>query len=96
MVTVVNHLRLSGPLPDTAYEALEAAFPEMQALGCRACQLVQAADDHLILVLVFESAEAAAAVSTTYGGPWMNEHVRPHLAGDTDRSVGEAIVSLGL
>ena len=67
----------------------------MRELGCRSCQLVKVAEDHLILVLVFESAEAAAAVSTTYGAPWMNEYVRPHLAGDTDRSVGEAVVSLG-
>jgi len=68
MVTVVNHLRLSGPLPDTAYEALEAAFPEMQALGCRACQLVQAADDHLILVLVFTGCFPRTLVDTIKDG----------------------------
>jgi len=27
------------------------------------------------------------------GGPWMREHIRPLLAGDTERSVGEVIAS---
>ena len=27
------------------------------------------------------------------GGPWMREHIRPLLAGDTARSVGEVIAS---
>jgi hypothetical protein len=95
MVTVINHLRLSEPLAESAFEALEEVFPGMRALGCRSCQIVKIAEDHLILVLVLDSAEAAAAVSDTYGGPWMREHVRPRLAGDTDRSVGEVVVSLG-
>jgi hypothetical protein len=95
VVTVVNHFRLAEPLPETAYEALRASFPGMRALGCRGCQVVEVSADHVILVLVLENEEAAAAVSRTYGGPWMNEHVRPRLVGDTDRSVGEAVVSLG-
>jgi len=95
VVTVVNHLRLTEPLPVGALGALEDVFPAMQREGCRACQLVRVADDHLILVLVFDSAEVAATVSSAYGGPWMRDYVRPYLAGDTDRSVGEAIVSLG-
>jgi hypothetical protein len=28
-------------------------------------------------------------------GPWMRENIRPLLAGDTKRSVGEVIVSAG-
>jgi hypothetical protein len=95
VVTVVNQFRLAEALPQAAYEALRAAFPGMQALGCRACQIVEVATDHLILVLVLDDEEAAAEVSRMYGGPWMNEHVRPRLVGDTDRSVGEAVVSLG-
>ena len=96
MVTVVNHLRLSEPLADSALQSLRDLFPEMQAAGCRAAQLVRAADDHVILVLMFEAAEAAAAVSERFGGPWMREHVVPRLAGATERTVGEAIVSLGI
>jgi hypothetical protein len=56
---------------------------------------MKVADDHLILVLVLESAEAAAAVSETYGGPWMREHLIPRLASPTARSVGEVVCSLG-
>jgi hypothetical protein len=96
VVTVVNHLRLAEPVPESAFRAIEETFPRMQELGCRACQLVEVTDRHLILVLVFDSRDAATEVSKTYGGPWMNEHIRPRLAGDTERNVGEAIVSLGL
>jgi hypothetical protein len=96
VVTVVNHLRLSEPLPDSAVDAFAAAFPEMQRLGCKAAQLLKVADDHVILVLVFDSSEAAATVSETIGGPLMREHVIPLLASATERSVGEAIFSLGI
>lgn len=95
MFTVVNHLRLAEPVPESACEAIAASFPAMRDLGCRTFQIVKVADDHLILVLVLDSAEAAAAVSKTYGGPWMREHVTSHLSGPTERSVGEAICSLG-
>jgi hypothetical protein len=56
---------------------------------------VKVADDHLILVLVLDSAEAAAAVSEAYGGPWMREYVVPLLSSPTERSIGEATCSLG-
>ena len=95
-MTVVNHLRLSEPLPDSAVNAFAGAFAEMEKRGCRAAQLVKVADDHLILVLSFDSAEAASTVSETIGGPLMREHVVPLLASPTERSVGEAIFSLGI
>jgi hypothetical protein len=95
MVTVVNHLRLSAPIPDAAFEAVRTAFPGMRELGCLAFEVVRVADDHAILILVLRDAEAAAAVSRTYGGPWMNEHVRPLLSGETERYVGDVVCSLG-
>ena len=57
---------------------------------------LKVADDHLILVLMFDSVEAASTVSQTIGGPLMREHVIPLLASPTERSIGEAIFSLGI
>jgi hypothetical protein len=94
MHTVVNHLRLSRPVPAEAFAAAEQLFPAMQELGCRGFQLLEVADDHAILVLTFDTAEAADAVAEAYGGPWVREHVAPLLTGPTERSVGRVVWSL--
>jgi hypothetical protein len=96
VVTVVNHLHLAKPLPREALDAVAGVFEGMQELGCRAFQVVEVADDHAIVILVLDSAEAAAAVGETFGGPWMREYVTPLLSGPTERSVGEAVCALGL
>ncbi len=96
VVTVVNHLRLSAPIPASAFAAVREMWDDMRELGCLGLQVVQVADDHAILVLVVRDADAASAVSRAYGGLWMNEHVRPLLAADTERYVGEVVYGLGL
>ena len=48
---------------------------------------------HLILVLEFRTAEDADRIAREVGGPWMRENIRPLLAGETERSVGEVIAS---
>jgi hypothetical protein len=47
----------------------------------------------LILILDFADAEDADRIAREVGGPWMREHIRPLLARDTERSVGEVIAS---
>ncbi len=95
MFTLVNHHRLAEPLPVSAHEALTARYAEMRDMGLRTFQLIEVADDHLILVAVFDSAEAADAVSELIGSPWLREWVIPRLASPTEQSFGEAIYSLG-
>jgi hypothetical protein len=93
--TLVNHHRLSEPIPESAYAALTARFAEMRDLGLRTFQIVKVADDHVILVAVFDSAEAADTVSGSIGSPWLREYVIPRLSSPTEQSFGEAICSLG-
>lgn len=93
--TLVNHHHLSEPLPDSAYESLTARSAEMQNLGLRAFQLIKVSDDHLILIAVFDSADAADAVNELIGSPWVREYVIPRLSSPTEQSVGEALYSLG-
>ena len=63
--------------------------------GALAARVVKVDETHLILILEFPTTEDAGRVAREVGGPWMNEHIRPLLAGDTVRSVGEVIASAG-
>jgi hypothetical protein len=90
---VVNHLRLREPMPDATLDALQDGVNlviEAGGLGARVCKVD---DMHLILILEFSSAEDANRIARDVGGPWMREHIRPLLAGDTERSVAEVIAS---
>jgi hypothetical protein len=95
MFTLVNHHHLSEPIPESAYAAVTERFTEMRDLGLRTFQIINVADDHVILVAVFESAEAADAVSESIGSPWLREYVIPRLSSPTEQSFGEASCSLG-
>jgi hypothetical protein len=90
---VVNHLRLREPLPEATVGALQDGVDlvvDAGGLGGRVCKVD---DTHLILILEFSTAEDADRIARDVGGPWMREHIRPLLAGDTERSVAEVIAS---
>ena len=61
--------------------------------GALAARLAKVNEKHLILILEFATADDADRVAREVGGPWMRENIRPLLAGDTERSVGEVIAS---
>jgi hypothetical protein len=61
--------------------------------GALAAQVLKVDETHLILLLTFATADDANRVAREVGGPWMREHIRPLLARDTERSVGEVIAS---
>jgi hypothetical protein len=93
--TLVNHHHLAEPIPESAYAELSARFDEMSELGLRTFQIIEVANDHVILVAVFDSAEAGDNVSELIGSPWLREHVIPRLSSPTEQSFGEALCSLG-
>lgn len=90
---VVNHLRLREPMPATALDALRNGVNLVVEAGGLAARVCKVDDLHLILILEFSSAEDASRIARDVGGPWMREHIRPLLAGDTERSVAEVIAS---
>lgn len=93
MHVVVNHLRLRDPLPDATLDALRDGVNlvvEAGGLGAKVCKVDE---KHLILILEFATAEDADRIAREAGGPWMREHIRPLLAGDTERYVAEVIAS---
>ena len=91
---VVNHLRLREPLQDATVEAAQTGMQLVVDAGALSARVAQVDETHLILILEFSSAEDADRISQEVGGPWMRENIRPLLARDTDRSVGEVIASV--
>ena len=93
MHVVVNHLRLRDPVPDELVAGAAEVMQRVVAAGALAARIAKVDDRHLMLLLEFRTAEDADRIAREVGGPWMREHVRPLLAGDTERSVGEVIAS---
>jgi hypothetical protein len=90
---VVNHLRLRDPLADATVKAASEGMQLVVDAGALAARVAKVDDRHLILILEFSTAADADRVAREVGGPWMRENIRPLLAGDTERSVGEVIAS---
>ena len=90
---MINHLRLRDPLADATVDALHHGMQLVVDAGALAASVAKVDETHLILILEFSSAEEADRLARDVGGPWMREHIRPLLAGDTERSVGEVIAS---
>ena len=93
MHVVVNHLRLREPVSDDTVQATRAGMQLVVDAGAVRARVVKVDERHLILVLEFETAEAADRIAREVGGPWMRENIRPLLEGETERSVGEVIAS---
>jgi hypothetical protein len=90
---VVNHLRLRDPVDDTTVEAVRTGAQLAVDAGALAARVVKVDERHLILILDFPTAEDADRMAREVGGRWMRENIRPLLAGDTERSLGEVIAS---
>ena len=93
MHVVVNHLRLRDPLTEETVQAARGGIRLVVDAGGSRGQVVKVDERHLILVLEFPSAGEANRIAREVGGPWMNEHIRPLLAGDTERHLGEVVAS---
>jgi hypothetical protein len=90
---VINHLRLREPVADATVKAMREGVELAVGAGALAARVAKVDERHLILILEFAMAEDADRMAKEVGGPWMREHIRPLLAGDTERSVGEVIAS---
>ena len=93
MYLVINHLRLRDPLADATAEAARDGMRLVVDAGALAARVAKVDEKHLVLILDFATAADADRIAREVGGPWMREHIRPLLAGDTERSLGEVIAS---
>jgi hypothetical protein len=90
---VINHFRLRDPVADATVQAASDGMQLVVDAGALAARVAKVDERHLILILEFPTSEDADRVAREVGGPWMRENIRPLLAGDTERSVGEVIAS---
>jgi hypothetical protein len=90
---VINHLRLREPVSEATIAATQEALRLVVDAGGLAARVAKVDETHLILILEFSTAEDADRIAREVGGPWMRDHIRPLLAGDTERSVAEVIAS---
>jgi hypothetical protein len=96
MHLVVNHLRFREPVDPNLFSEVEASLGDaMRAIpGFRGVQVVQATEDHVILLIGGDSAEAVDRVATEVGSPWMLAHVVPLLVAPPERHVGPVVATV--
>ena len=97
MHAVVNNLRFKDSVDPAVFTAAEQHLAQhMGAIeGFRSFQVVQVADDQVILVILGDDAEVLDRLATEVGSPWMVANVFPLLAGPPERSIGPVIASTG-
>lgn len=95
MHAVVNTLHLKEPISDGVWELAEQelAARARQIDGFDSAKVVRVGDDHLVLVIVADSAATLDRIATEAGNAFMVEHVVPHLAEPPQRLVGEVVAA---
>ena len=91
MNVVVNHLHFREAVSDSLAASFQEAADAVVAAGGRSARVAKVDDTHLILLLEFDSTDAADQISRDVGGPWMREHVVPLLSAPPERTVCEVL-----
>ncbi|HYM68197.1 MAG TPA: hypothetical protein VEZ44_01260 [bacterium] len=93
MYVVVNRLPLAKPIDDALLAKINSEFiPGARTRpGFRSLQLVRNSDTDAIVIVHFETLEAAGRISQEYAAPWFREHFMPYLSGPSTRTVGELV-----
>lgn len=93
MHVVVNHLYVNTSaesIRQAAEQSLLSMFRELP--GFQQFNLVRAAEDHLIVLLFWETLENANQGASVIGPSWFAQNIMPHLKSEQQRSVGEVIL----
>ena len=95
MHAVVNRLRLAQPIDPAVFEAAQRELPPRAAQidGLRAFHVLRVGDDELVVLVIGDTPDALDRMRDEVGNAWMREQIVPHLAGGTERLVGQAVVS---
>ena len=97
MHAVINHLYLNVPIETVRQASEQSLLPILSGIpGFREFDLVQAAEDHLIVILLWENLDAANRGSSVIGPTWFAQNVAPHLKSEQQRSVGEVVLQYRL
>lgn len=92
MFAVVNHLYLAKPVDEFREAVQTEGLPLLQTLeGFRELLFIRAAEDHAIVVLVWESGGAAQNGAGVFGPTWFAKNLAPFLKSEQQRSAGPVI-----
>lgn len=96
MHIVVNHLHFAAPYDRALFERARAEIegPSLAMEGFLRLAVVEAGEDHAILIIEGEDAEVLDRLATEVGGAWMTANVAPLLSGPPERSLGEVIAEI--
>ena len=93
MHAVVNHLYLNVPIEPIRQSAEQGLLPMFKDLpGFRGFNLIKATEDHLIVIIYWESLENANHGASIIGPSWFAQNIAPHLTREQQRTVGEVIL----
>jgi hypothetical protein len=92
MHAVVNHLPIK---PDADWSEIvrkvDAFAASVKHPDYRGLSLIRAGEQEAIVLVLFTSRSALDEISKPVAGQWFAENMRPYLAGQASRSVGEMI-----
>ncbi len=94
---VVNHLHFKEPVDPELFAGVEHdVLPFTKEIkGFRGYQIVQVADDHVILIILGEDTAVLDRLATEAGSAWMTANVLPLLSAPPERHLGTVIASNG-
>ena len=93
MHAVVNHLYLNVSIEtirQSAKHSLLSMFKDIP--GFQEFDLLKVAEDHLIVLIFWESLESANHGASIIGPTWFAQNIAPYLKSEQQRSVGEVIL----
>jgi hypothetical protein len=98
MHAVINTLRFKDSVDLAVFTRAEHELADqMRALeGFQGFQVVQVADDQVVMVIFADAAEVLDRMATELGNAWMGANVAPLLDGPPDRRLGPIIASVSV
>ncbi len=92
MFAVVNHLMLNKPVDEFQQAVQSEGLPLLQSLpGFRELHFVKVADDHAIVILLWETGQDAQNGAAQFGPTWFAKNLAPYLKAEQQRSAGPVI-----
>jgi heme-degrading monooxygenase HmoA len=94
MFAVVNHLQFNKPVDEFRDIVQADGIPMLSKHpGFIDFHLVKVDEYNAIVLILWQDAESARSGAKAFGPTWFATHIKPHLAGGENRSVGEIIAS---
>jgi hypothetical protein len=93
MYVVINHIHLTVPVEQLRQPLEMECVPILAAQpGFAGFAFVREADDRAVVIIYWESRDAAMNGSRVFGPTWFAQHIAPLLASEQRHSTGDVLV----